>query len=163
MWLEHPVANSSLTLLGLGELCQHNFGHAVVSRIYAPRFATLALVESVKGGGRGEAYMRDLTYAPSSGATPRYWHRNILLHTVSEAGSTPICLCFSCPPETQRSRSTDRGWPQRRRWHLGLSFQCAIALTSLADTLAIVGEYLDVGFILALPLHHGAETLNLTV
>ena len=29
----------------------------VVSRIYAPRFATLALVESVRG-----AYMRDLTF-----------------------------------------------------------------------------------------------------
>jgi len=32
--------------------------NTVVSRIYAPRFATLALVESVGGG----AYMRDLTF-----------------------------------------------------------------------------------------------------
>ena len=38
-------------------------------------------------------------------------------------------------------------------------FQCAIALTPLADTLAIVGEFLswsmDAGFIVAFPLHHG--------
>jgi len=41
----------------------------------------------------------------------------------------------------------------------GLSFQCAIALTPLVDTLAIVSEFLscsvDGGFVLALPLHHG--------
>ena len=40
----------------------------------------------------------------------------------------------------------------------GLSFQCAIALTPLADTLAIVGNFLSwsvaAGFVLALPLHH---------
>jgi len=38
-------------------------------------------------------------------------------------------------------------------------FQCAIALTPLADTLVIVGEFLswsvDAGFVLALPLNHG--------
>ena len=34
-----------------------NFSHIVVSRIYAPHFATLALLESVGG-----AYMRDLTF-----------------------------------------------------------------------------------------------------
>ena len=34
-----------------------------------------------------------------------------------EADSTPIFLRFSRPPETQWSRSTDRGWPQCRRWH----------------------------------------------
>jgi len=42
---------------------------------------------------------------------------------------------------------------------MGLSFQCAIALTPLADTLVIVGEFLScsvaAGFILVLPLHHG--------
>jgi len=41
----------------------------------------------------------------------------------------------------------------------GLSFHCAIALTPLADTLVIVGEFLscsvDAGFVLALPLYHG--------
>jgi len=35
--------------------------NAVVSRIYAPRFATLVLAENVRGGGGG-AYMRDLTF-----------------------------------------------------------------------------------------------------
>ena len=42
---------------------------------------------------------------------------------------------------------------------MGLSFQCATALTPLADTLVIVGEFLScsvaAGFILVLPLHHG--------
>ena len=46
----------------------------------------------------------------------------------------------------------------------GLSFECAIALTPLADTLAIVGEFLswsvDAGFVLALPLHHGDLELD---
>ena len=46
----------------------------------------------------------------------------------------------------------------------GLSFQCAIALTPLADTFAIVGEFLnwsvDVGFVLALPFHHGDPELD---
>ena len=46
----------------------------------------------------------------------------------------------------------------------GLSFQCAIALIPLADTFAIVGEFLswsvDAGFILALPLHHGDLELD---
>ena len=41
---------------------------------------------------------------------------------------------------------------------VGLSFQCAIAMTPLADTLAIVSEilswFVDAGFVLALPLHH---------
>ena len=45
----------------------------IVSRIYALRFATLALVESMGAGG---AYMRDLTFylvntLPSSRPTPR--------------------------------------------------------------------------------------------
>ena len=48
-------------------------------------------------------------YAPSPGASPRCWHRNIILQTITEAGSTPIYLRFSCPPETWWSRSTDRG------------------------------------------------------
>ena len=42
---------------------------------------------------------------------------------------------------------------------MGLSFQCAIALTPLADKVVIVGEFpsysVDAGFVLALPLHHG--------
>ena len=46
----------------------------------------------------------------------------------------------------------------------GLSFQCAIALTPLVDTLAIVGEFLswsvDADFVLVLPLHHGDLDLD---
>jgi len=46
----------------------------------------------------------------------------------------------------------------------GLSFQCAVALTPLANTLVIVGEFLscsvDIGFVLALPLHHGDLELD---
>jgi len=41
----------------------------------------------------------------------------------------------------------------------GLSFQCAIALAPLANTLVIDGEFfscsVEAGFILALPFHHG--------
>jgi len=41
---------------------------------------------------------------------------------------------------------------------VGLSFQCAVALTPLVNTLVVNGEFLscsvDAGFILALPLHH---------
>jgi len=43
-------------------------------------------------------------------------------------------------------------------------FQCAIALTPLADMLAIVGEFLswsvEAGFVLTLPLHHGDLELD---
>jgi len=46
----------------------------------------------------------------------------------------------------------------------GLTFQCAVALTPLANTLVIVGEFLncsvDAGFVLALPLHHGDLELD---
>ena len=47
---------------------------------------------------------------------------------------------------------------------VGLSFQCAIALTLVTNMLVIDGEFLscsvDTGFILALPLHHGDLELD---
>jgi len=47
---------------------------------------------------------------------------------------------------------------------VGLSFQCVLALTPLASTLAIDSEFLscsvDAGFVLALPLHHGDLELD---
>ena len=47
---------------------------------------------------------------------------------------------------------------------VGLSFQCAVALTSLAKTLVIIGEFLscsvDASFVLPLPLHHGDLELD---
>ena len=71
----------------------------VVSRIYDPRFATLALVESIGG-----AYMRDLTFYLANVPLlpgPRLDVDIGILQTVTEAGSTPICLRFSCPPYGQ--------------------------------------------------------------
>jgi len=41
-----------------------------------------------------------------------------------------------------------------------LSFQCAVALTPLINTLAIDCEFLNCGFILALPFHHGDLELD---
>ena len=46
-----------------------------------------------------------------------------LYHRPIEASSTPIYLHFSPPPETQWSRSTDRGWPQRRWQHFPITPQ----------------------------------------
>ena len=43
----------------------------VVSRIYAPRFATLALVENVGGGLYAGSDILSCEYAPFSVATPR--------------------------------------------------------------------------------------------
>ena len=47
---------------------------------------------------------------------------------------------------------------------MGLSFQCAIALASLMDMLAIVSKFLswsvNAGFVLPLPLHHGGLELD---
>ena len=47
---------------------------------------------------------------------------------------------------------------------VGLSFQCAVALTPLTNALVIGGEFLscsvDAGFVLALPLHHGDLELD---
>ena len=93
--------------------------NTVVSRIYAPRFATLALVESIGGGlicgiwhfisqtplpvPRLDVGIRTLYYRPFPAWRKMVWERH-----------SPICHCFSCPPETRWSRSTDRGWPQCR-------------------------------------------------
>ena len=88
----------------------------VVSRIYAPRFATSAVVESVGGA---YMHMRDLTFYFANTPPLPGPHLDVdmgaILKTVTEAGLTPICLRSSCPPETRWSRSTDRGWQQRRR------------------------------------------------
>ena len=62
----------------------------VVSRIYAPRFATLALVESVGG-----TYMRDLTFYLANMpplTRPRLDFDIVILYMQT--------VRFSCPPET---------------------------------------------------------------
>jgi len=47
---------------------------------------------------------------------------------------------------------------------MGLSFQCALALTPLTNMLVIDGEFPTcsdyAGFVLALPLHHGDLELD---
>ena len=62
--------------------------HTIVSCIYAPCFATLALVESVGG-----ACMRDLTFYLTN-----------MPPLQGPAGLTPIYFRFSCPPETRWSK-----------------------------------------------------------
>ena len=50
-----------------------SYDSTVLSRIYAPRFTTLVLVESIGGGGASYAGSDILSreYAPSSAAMPR--------------------------------------------------------------------------------------------
>ena len=55
----------------------------------------------------------------------------------TEAGSTMICLRFSCPPETRWSRSPDRDRPHFPSTPQVCPFNVLIALTPLADTLVI--------------------------
>ena len=81
--------------------------YTIVSHIYAPRFA---LVKSVGG-----AYLQDLTFylantTPLSGQCLDVDIGILQLQTITEleAGSTPIGLRFSCPPETRWSRVTDK-------------------------------------------------------
>jgi len=83
----------------------------------------------------------------------------------SEAGLTLDWLHFSCPPEilipfgqdqlTEVGHSINSGVS---RHSVVLSFQCAVALIPLVNTLEINGEFLscsvDAGFILALLLYH---------
>ena len=145
----------------------HSCAVTVVSRIYAPapRFATLALVESVGG-----AYKRDLTFYLANTPPPPGPRLDVDMGTlyyrqlqklVTEAGPTPISLRFSCPPEIDgQERLTEVGVFKALRGFV----QCAIALTPLADKVAIITEFLswsvDAGFILALPFHHGDFELD---
>ena len=106
--------------------------YTVVSCIYAPRFATLTLVESV-GGAYNYAGSDILSreYAPSSGATrtPRCWH-NIILQT-----DRSCRFALATSSETRWSRSTDRGWPQRRqRRFSSIPRVCPFNVLLLIDT-----------------------------
>jgi len=100
-------------------------------------------------------------YAPSSSATPRCWHRNIILQTDRS------CLCFSRPPEIRQSKSTERGWPQCRRrstmwvcpfnvlwhWHhLWTHLWSVVKSLAVLWTLAL--------FLHCIPLHHGDLELD---
>ena len=86
--------------------------YTVVSCICAPHFATIALVESVGG-----AYMRDLTFylmnTPPLPVPLLDVDIGTLYYRPLEAADLPSLLILSS--ETRWSRSTDRGWPQRRQ------------------------------------------------
>jgi len=75
-------------------------GITIVSHIYAPRFVTLVLVESIV-----EAYMQVLTFylanTPPLVVDVYIGTLYCILLTDIEAGSTPVCLRFSRPPETR--------------------------------------------------------------
>jgi len=81
----------------------------VYHNVPPPRFATLVLVKSIGG-----AYMQDQTFYLTNIPPLPVPHLDVDIGTLYyrpiEAGSTPIFLCFSRPPETRWSRSTDRGW-----------------------------------------------------
>ena len=81
-----------------------------------PRFATLALVESV-----GRPYIQDPTFylaitPPFSSAMPRCLHGNINILQTDRSWFNiclPSLLASSRNSNTLWSRLTDRGWPQR--------------------------------------------------
>jgi len=121
--------------------------NTVVSRIYAPRFATLALVESVGG-----AYMRDLTFYLAN--TPPFPVPCLDVDITDRSCRTALATSS----EARWSRSTDRGWPQRRQRRFpSIPRVCPFNVLLLidADMLAIDGEFLscsmDAGSVLTLP------------
>ena len=92
----------------------------VVSRIYAPHFATSVLVESMGGGDLyAGSDILSCEYAPSSSPTPRCWHGSIILQTNRSWFNTdlPSLLSFSGNSNTFWSRLTDKGWPQHTQRH----------------------------------------------
>jgi len=111
-----------------------------VSRIYAPRFATLALVESAGG-----AYMRDLTFYLANTPPLPVPRLDIGIGTLLQTDrscQSALATNSVVPqgPETRWSRSTDRGWPQRRQRHFQafrgfVLSMCCCWLTPLANTL----------------------------
>ena len=112
------------------------YDYTVVSRIYTPRFATLVLVKSVGG-----AYMRDLTFYLANTPllpVPRLdvHIRTLLLQTDRSCRSTlAIDSVVTRAPETRSSRSTDRGWPQRRQRRFpSIPQVCSFNVVLLIDT-----------------------------
>ena len=72
-----------------------------MSRIYTPRFATLALVENV--GGAGGSYVWNpifyLAKTPPLPGPRLVVDIGTYITDRTETDPTPICLRFSCPPE----------------------------------------------------------------
>ena len=108
--------------------------YTIVSRKYAPPFATLALVQSAGG-----AYTWDVTFSLAitpSLPVPRPHKLKLDWEGFATAKATTLSKCST-----------------------GLSFQRTVLLTPLVNTLAIDCEmfsgFVDAGFVLALPFHHG--------
>ena len=134
----------------------HSFPHICLL------FCNLSAIESSGGGG---VYMRDLTVYLAN--TPPFLGPRLDVDVgYYITNSTTICLHFSCPPETRWSRSTDRGWPQRRWRHFPSTprvcpfnvLYCIDATRGhtcnrlLANSFA--GLWTLIGFVLGLPFHH---------
>ena len=128
-----------------------------MSRIYAPCFATLALVESMGGG----AYMRDLTFYLANTPplpVPRL-HVDIgtLYYRAIEAADLPSLLILSSrSPKPQKLDGQD--WLTEVGHSVDSGFvlsTCCCWLIPLVNTLVIDSEFLscsmDAGFVLALP------------
>jgi len=82
--------------------------YTVVSRIYDPYFATLVLVEH---GGWGGLYAgSDILYRKYTPLLVPCLDIDVgtLYYRPIEAGSTPVCLCFSRPPEPRLPFGQDR-------------------------------------------------------
>jgi len=137
--------------------------YTIASRIYAPHFATLALVESVGG-----AYMWDLTFylvnTPPLPVPRLDVDIGTLYYRPREAGDLPSLLILSSPEpqkldgqdqlrEVGHSASGDSGVFQA--FHGFVLSMCCCCLTPLANTLAIDSKFLscsmDGGFVLVLP------------
>ena len=96
-----------------------------------PPFCNLSATRKRRGGLYAGSDILSREYAPSSGATPRWWRRNIVLQTNRSwrsALATNSVVPVPRAPETRWSRSTDRGWPQRRQW------VCPFNVLLLTDT-----------------------------
>ena len=130
-----------------------------MSHIYAPRFATLALVESLGWGGGG-AYMWDLTFYLANTLplpVPRLdVDIGTLYYRPIEAAHLPSLLILSSwSPEPQKLDGQDRLTEVGHSIDSGFVLSNVLLLTPLANTLAIDCEFLscsmDAGFVLALP------------
>ena len=124
----------------------------VVSRIYAPRFATLVLAENVVG-----AYtcMRDLTFCLVN--TPPLPVPRLDVQTDTEAGSTRSYTSLSCPLETRipfcQYRLREVGHNVDGSVFQALpGFVRSMCCSTHTNTLAIDSKFLSCS---VLPLHHG--------
>ena len=96
----------------------------VVSRIYAPCFATLTIVESV-----GEA---DLIFYLANTPPLLVPHLDVDVANMTDRSSRSALTTSS---ETRWSRSTDRGWPQRRQRRFpSIPWVCHFNVRLLIDT-----------------------------